>query len=133
MNDEIHDHLITTSFDFGGRDIRVSVTHDGFSNWVDMTPVHSLNKKLPGTRLVAMIFPEDKSSKYVSNLESEHTIKVLVPDDGLRVIREVLSPAYWKDVENYPLEFSQMLDGILEPIFWEDVNPHLSPPCIPPG
>ena len=60
-----------------------------------------------------------------ARIYDEHTIQVPVPEEGLRVIREELSPKYWAD-DPAP---DEVLDAILEPLFWEHVNQYLSPPC----
>jgi hypothetical protein len=134
MTQKIQDYLIATSYDFDGRDIWVKVTHDGYSHWTDKTPQHELEKKQPGYTLLSYVF-RGKPARVLADLEAKHTHRALIPDDDLHIIRNELSPAYWEseDIPNYPPEFSERLDKILEPIFWEQINPLLLPPCTPPG
>ncbi|MGD0259299.1 MAG: hypothetical protein ABSD29_05670 [Verrucomicrobiota bacterium] len=123
MSYNIGDYLISTCFDFGGHDIGVKVTHDGYSHWFDASPVRDLNIAHPGYTLLAWAVDADKA-KHLEGIQNEYTLKAPVPEEGLRKIREELSPRYWA---GEPADDS-ILDAILEPIFWEHVAPYLSPP-----
>lgn len=132
MSSHPQDYLVSTCFDFGGRDIGVTVEHDGFSYWFDRTGAkRAIQKKSDVSRLAAF-FGDKESAEYVSRVDDEHTIRVPIPEADLKLIRDKLSPQYWADSEsgndkNFELE--KALDKILEPLFWEYVNPLLSPPC----
>ena len=57
----IGDYLVSTFFSFGGHDIRVTVTHDGYSHWFDASPVRDLNTTHPGYTVLAAAVDADKA------------------------------------------------------------------------
>lgn len=125
MSEEITDHLISTFYSFSGREIRVYVSHDGFSHWTDMTQLYKLDTTKPGYRTWALV---DKSAKrHIEGMLSEHCVKAQVSDEDMEMLRE-MSPAYWSP-DPKDLYDEDLLDSILKPIFWEHINPYLSPPC----
>jgi hypothetical protein len=126
---EHHDYLVFTGFKFGGRHITVKVEDDGFSYWMDDTSYRKTSHESGLSGIDAMVGDEGVARK-MRNIRGEHTIKVEVPAEGFREIRDVLSPAYWAEADDADID--KRLDGILEPLFWEHVNPYLSPPYARP-
>ncbi len=106
------DHLISTAFSFGGRDIGVTVLHDGFSYWTDRTPLHKMKQQM-GSRWLY----DDDAAVHLDSIEHQHTLKAPVSDDAFARIRDELSPLYWAD-KPAP---DEVLDSLLEPIFWEHI------------
>jgi hypothetical protein len=127
MSEQPTDYLISTCFDFGGRSITVRVEHDGFSYWLDDSTARLLNQQ-QGNGEKVLFFDDDDARRRWSQIYDEHTVKAAVPAEGLRVIREDLSPRYWSD----DFAEDEVLDAILEPIFWEHINQYLNPPCTKP-
>jgi hypothetical protein len=126
MSENSQDYLISTCFDFGGRSISVTVEHDGFSYWLDETSSRQLIQQT-GKSGLDVLMGDENAASLISQIDHEHTFQVPVPEAGLKVIRQELSPNYWADI--FPEGCGERLDAILEPLFWEHVNPHLSPPC----
>jgi hypothetical protein len=118
LSPESQDHLISTFLEFGGREFSVVVTHDGYSHWFEISMMADYRHILFTASL------DRNDAKLLSMLESEYTLKTVVPEDGLRVIREELAPQYWAETP----AADKILDAILEPIFWRAINPQLSPP-----
>jgi hypothetical protein len=116
--------LISTVLEFGGREFEVIVGHDGRSYWFD--PIAKRRELENDPMFVMKIIMGDKDRrKRYENIKDEYTLDGPIPDDGLRIIREELSPAYWSDDTSN--DFDDRLDAILIPIFWEHINPFLSP------
>jgi len=119
-------HLVSTCFDYGGREFLVTVEEDGFSYWFDPIAKNAASKLNRNFVITAAIDNGSQQRKDLDRIYDEFTVKFLLPEAVFTVIRDELSPLYWQD--EIPNEFEQRLDAILEPIFWEHVNPLLSPP-----
>ena len=132
MNEDTRDfgpenHLISTSFIFGGREFTVTVKHDGISYWFDSQIINEVEKNNPDFQL-NVLSGKKSANQYLERIYEEYTLIAPVPEVGLRQIREELSPRYWADE---PAE-DEVLDAILEPIFWKSINPQLALPIGKP-
>ena len=117
--------LVSTVIEFRGKEFEVVVGHDGNSYWFD--PEAKKRELESDPMFVLKIIAGDKERrKRYENIQDEYTLDGPVPEDGLRIIRDELSPAYWND--DFSEDFDDRLDAILIPIFWEHINPFLSPP-----
>jgi hypothetical protein len=129
MSKHSHDFLISTNFDFGGRDIQVVVEHDGISYWTDVTGARQdVRKNSRKSAFEAFCDGDTKATDYISHLHGEHTFFAPIPEADLKLIRDELSERYWAECDQ-DFSLSKKLEAILLPIFWEHVNPHLSSPC----
>ena len=104
--------------------------HDGYSHWFDNFRKKEVLRANPGI-LIDAATGDENIARHIAHLHDEYTLKALVPESGLRIIRNELSPAYWSDAMEGMPDFDQRLDAILEPIFWQHINPQLSPPVEP--
>lgn len=118
MTEPLQNHLISTFLEFHGREFSVVVTHDGWSHWFEVSVIRGYRHILYTASV------SENAAKLLANVEREHTLKALVPEAGLKQIREELSPRYW--AENPAPD--EILDSILGPVFWQHINPQLSPP-----
>ncbi len=112
------DHLISTFLSFHGREFSVVVTHDGWSHWFEVSVISEYRHILYTASV------SENAAKHLASVEREHTVRAQVPEAGLKLIREELSPRYWAE---HP-SADDILDAILEPVFWQHINPQLSPP-----
>lgn len=127
MSEQPHDYLVSTYFSFGGRSIVVRVEHDGFSYWTDESAARNRFQET-GKSGIDILAGDHQAARQLSQIYDEHTIRVEVPEEALRLIQEDLSPRYWSASAD-DADLDNKLDEILEPLFWEQVNPYLSPPC----
>jgi len=117
--------LVSTVIPFGDREFEVVVMHDGVSYWLDPAAKHRELENDPHFVLKARLGSETARRKLVQ-IQEEYTISAPVPEEGLQIIREELSPAYW--AAEMDEGFDERLDAILIPVFWEHVNRFLETP-----